>query len=154
MNIVPFTKLFYHAHFSFYYQHGPHVEGVTTIESSSGTKQGDPIGGLLFVLAHYQALLKTIAQAPTCILPFLIGDTHIMGPMSEVIRAFDHLSTQLALIGLKVKVSKYKLWNPLRIFPSIEIPQGYTLVLDGLCILGVLMGTQDFATHFLDKVLF
>jgi len=129
------------------------VERVTTIEASSGKRQGVPIRGLLFVLAHYQALLKTITQTPRCILPFLIGNTHIMGPMSEVIRAFDHLLTQLALIGLKVKVSKYKLWNPLKIFLGIEIPQGYTLVLDGLCILGVLMGTQDFATHFLDKVL-
>ncbi len=29
---------FYGAHFSFYYQHGQHVEGVTIIESSSGMK--------------------------------------------------------------------------------------------------------------------
>ncbi len=96
---------------------------------------------------------KTIVQAPRCIFPSLIGDTHIMGPMSEVTCAFDHLSTQLALIGLKVKVSKYKLWNPLTISLDIEILQGYILVLDGLCILGVSMGTQDFTMHFLDKVL-
>jgi len=38
VSIVPFTKLFYGAHFSFYYQHGQHVEGVTIIESSFGTK--------------------------------------------------------------------------------------------------------------------
>jgi hypothetical protein len=25
---------------------------------------------------------------------------------------------------------------------------------NGLCVLGVLMGSQDFVTHFLDKVLF
>jgi hypothetical protein len=74
--------------------------------------------------------------------------------MSEIAHAFDHLSTQLALVGLKFKVSKCKFWNPIKIFITIKKFQGYTLVIDGLCILGVLVGFQDFATHFLDKVLF
>jgi hypothetical protein len=41
-NIVPFTKLFYGVHSSFYYQHGQHEEGFIAIESSSGMRQGDP----------------------------------------------------------------------------------------------------------------
>jgi hypothetical protein len=40
------------------------------------------------------------------------------------------------------------------ISPSIEIPQGCTLVTDGLHILGVPVGFQNSATHFLDEVLF
>jgi hypothetical protein len=32
-----------------------------------------------------------------------------MGPMSEITHAFDHFLTQLNLVGLKAKVSKYKL---------------------------------------------
>jgi hypothetical protein len=52
-NIVPFIRLFYGVHSSFYYQHGQHVEGVTIIESFSSMKQGDPLKGPLFVLAHY-----------------------------------------------------------------------------------------------------
>jgi hypothetical protein len=74
--------------------------------------------------------------------------------MSEMTCIFDHLSTQLALVGLKVKVSKCKLWSPSWIPPSIEIPQGCTLVTNGLCILCVPVGFQDFATYFLDEVLF
>jgi hypothetical protein len=38
-----------------------HGEGVTLIESSLGTRQGDPLGGPLFALTHYQTLLETIA---------------------------------------------------------------------------------------------
>jgi len=53
-----------------------------------------------------------------------------------------------------VKVSKCKFWSPLKIFPGIKIPQDYTLVIDGLCILGVPMGSQGFAMNFLDEVLF
>jgi hypothetical protein len=88
------------------------VEGVTIIESSFGTKQGDPLGGPLFDLAHYWTFLKTIARAFNYIFPSLVDNTHIVGPMSEISRGFDHLSTQLTLVGFKVKVSKCKLWNP------------------------------------------
>jgi hypothetical protein len=55
------------------------VEGVTIIESTLGTKQGDPLGGPLLVLAHYRTFLKTIAHATSCVFPSLIDDTHIMG---------------------------------------------------------------------------
>jgi hypothetical protein len=50
---LSFTNLFYGDHYSLYYQHGWHVEGVTIIESSLGTRQRDPLGGILFPLAHY-----------------------------------------------------------------------------------------------------
>jgi hypothetical protein len=84
-------------------------------------QKNDPLGGFLFVLAHYRALLKTITQAPSCVFPSLANDTHMMGPMSKIIPHFDHLSTQLALIKLKVKTLKCKLWNPSGISSSIEI---------------------------------
>jgi len=108
-SIVPFTRLFYGVHSFIYYQHGRHVEGVTIIESSSSMRHGDPLRGLLFVLAHYRNLLKTIAWAPNYIFPSQVDDTHIMGLLNEITPAFDHLSTQLALVGLKVKISKCKL---------------------------------------------
>jgi len=89
-----------------------------------------------------------------CVFPSLTDDTQIAGFMSEIISTFDHLSTQLTLVKLKVKVLKCKFWNPSGIFSSIKIPHGCTLVIDGLHILGVLMGSQDFVTHFLNEVLF
>jgi hypothetical protein len=83
-----------------------------------------------------------------------MNDTHIMGPMNGITHVFDYLSTQLALVGLRVKVSKCKLWSPLGIFLSIKFFQGHTLVTNGLCILSVPMGSQDFAMHFLDEIYF
>jgi hypothetical protein len=126
------------------------VEGVTIIESFSSMRQGDFLGGLLFALAHYWTFLKTTTWAHNYVFPSLTNDTHIVGPLNEIVCTFDHLLTQLIIIGLKTKVSKCKLWIPSGIFSGIEIPQGYTLVIDGLCILGVLVSFQDFATHFLD----
>jgi hypothetical protein len=129
------------------------VEKVTIIDLSLNTRQGDPLGGPLFVLAHYQAFLETIMRAPSYVFPSLVDDTHIVGPLNEITRVFDHLLTQLTLVGLKVKVSKCKLWSPSGISPCIKILRGYTLVTNGLCILGMQVGFQDFATHFLDEVL-
>jgi len=60
-------------------------------------------------------------MAPNCIFPSLADDIHIVGFMSEIIHTFDHLSTQLTLVGLKVKVSKCKLWSPSRYSPGINI---------------------------------
>ncbi len=129
------------------------MEGVINIESFLGMRQGDLLGSPLFILAHYRALLETIVQVPICVFPSLTDDIHIVEFMIEIACAFDHLSTQITLVGLRAKVSKCKLWSPSRIFPSIIFFQGYTLVIDGLHILGVFLGSQDFAMHFLDEVL-
>jgi hypothetical protein len=85
-------------------------------------RQGDPLEDILFVFAHYWTLLKTIVWALNYVFPSLVDDTYIVGPMSEITCAFDHLLTQLALVGLKVKVSKCKFWSPLGISLSIKIP--------------------------------
>jgi hypothetical protein len=113
-------------------------------------KHDNPLGSPLLALAHYQTLLKTIMQAPIRVFPSLIDDIHIMGPINKIIFTFDIL-TQLALIEFKFKVSKCKFWSP-NIFSSIEIPQYYILVTNGLRILGVPMGSQNFVMHFLDDV--
>jgi len=68
----------------------------------------EALSGFLFVLAHYQILLETITWAPNCVFPSLTDDIH---SMSEITCAFGHLSIQLALVGLRVKVSKCKLWS-------------------------------------------
>jgi hypothetical protein len=55
-------------------------------------KQGDPLGGPLFALAHYWTPLKTIVEAPNYVFPSL-QMIHIMHPMNEIVLIFNHLST-------------------------------------------------------------
>ncbi len=81
-------------------------KGITTVESSLSTRQGDPLSGIFFC---FRTFLETIMWTLNYVFPSLANNTHIMGPINEVILAFDHLSTQLALVGFKVKVSKCKL---------------------------------------------
>ncbi len=83
--------LFYGTHSSFYFKHGRHMEEVTIIESYAGMRQCDPLGGLLFILAHYQIFLETIMWAPICIFPSLADDIHIVGPMNEIICALSFI---------------------------------------------------------------
>ncbi len=93
VSIVPFTRMFYGVHSFLFYQHGQHEKGVLIIESYLSTRQDDPLKGLLFALAHYRTLLKTITQAFRCVFPSLTNDTHIEGPLSKIIPTFDHLLT-------------------------------------------------------------
>ncbi len=51
-------------------------------------------------------------------------------------------------------MSKCKLWNPLGIFLGVKISWGCILVTNGLHILGLLVGFQNFVMHFLNEVLF
>jgi hypothetical protein len=88
MNIINFTRLFYGVQFYLYYQDGQHLEWVTIIESSLSMRQGDLLGGHLFVLAHYRTSLKTIVRAFSYIFPSLTNNIDIVGLMNEIIRAF------------------------------------------------------------------
>ncbi len=69
------------------------MEGVIIIDSSLGMRQGDPLGGSLFVLAHYWIFLETIVRTPNYAFTSLADDTHIMGPLNEITHTFNHLST-------------------------------------------------------------
>jgi hypothetical protein len=49
-------------------------------------------------------------------------------------------------------VIKCNLWSPSRISSSIKIRQGCILVIDGLCILNMLVGSQVFVLHFFNEI--
>ena len=55
-------------------------EVLVELESATGTRQGDPLGGVLFALGHQQALRATAAAFPDCAFPSIADDTRIVGP--------------------------------------------------------------------------
>jgi hypothetical protein len=59
---------------------------IILLESS--TQQKDPLGGVLFVLAHLRALHPTTTTHPTCVFPLLANDMHIVGPTLDVVLVF------------------------------------------------------------------
>ncbi len=107
------------------------MKKVTIIESSSSTKQGDPLGGFFICFGSLSNSPKDHHACPQLCISILNGWYSHRGAYSEITHAFDHFSTQLALVGLRVKVLKCKLWSPLGIFPSIKVFQGCILVTNG-----------------------
>jgi hypothetical protein len=55
-----------------------------------GTRQGDPLGGALFALAHFKALCSIVSRLLFCMFPSIVDDIHITGPLSIVSFAYEH----------------------------------------------------------------
>jgi len=82
------------------------------ISSELGTRQGDTLGGMLFVLVHFHALRLIVATHPICVFPFLTDDTHIVGPTLNVVLAFLRLQEELLVMGFSVQPTKCVSWFP------------------------------------------
>jgi len=66
----------------------------------------DPLGGMLFALAHLRAFCPTAATHLTCVFPSLKNDTHIVGPTLDVVLVFLQLQEEFTTLGLLVHSTK------------------------------------------------
>ncbi|KAL2610702.1 hypothetical protein R1flu_029275 [Riccia fluitans] len=76
------------------------------------TRQGDPLGGTLFALAHLCALRTVASKHPLYLFPSLADDTHIVGFLEAVVPAFHTLEGHLLAVGLTVQPTKCAAWSP------------------------------------------
>jgi hypothetical protein len=77
------------------------------LQSSTRSRQGDPIAGHFFALSHRRALLATQTAFPDVQLASLAHDTHILGPPTPgTVAAFHHLQGELVKLNLRVKLAK------------------------------------------------
>ena len=128
-------------------------EVVMEIESATGTRQWDPLGSVLFALGHQQALRATAAAFPDCAFPSIADDTHIVGPPARVVEAFSHFIAQLALLGLSVQPSKCVAWSPSGLGAFVVLPGGVSYAPEGIRLLGVPLGTEEYVGDFLSSAL-
>ncbi|KAL2630334.1 hypothetical protein R1flu_015020 [Riccia fluitans] len=89
--LFPFVRSFYSQSSPLYFSMGTRTGDISTLLSEVGTRQGDPLGGALFALGHLRALRATMPQHPDCIFPSYADDTHIVGPIDQVLLAFHTL---------------------------------------------------------------
>jgi hypothetical protein len=71
-----------------------------------GTRQGDPLGGVLFVMVYLHILHPIVATHPTCGFPSLADDTHIIGLASNVVLVFFMILRGIFNIGVFSVVNK------------------------------------------------
>jgi hypothetical protein len=78
-----------------FYNHHNHESDVIVIPFAMGTHQGDPLGGALFVLAHFKALCYIVSHFISCMFLSIVDDIHITGLLSIVSFAYEHFKTKL-----------------------------------------------------------
>jgi hypothetical protein len=94
---------FYVHDISSVYSHHNHEGNVTSIPFAMRIRQGDLLGGSLFVLAHFKALHCMINHFLSCLFPSIANDTRIIGPHSILSFAYEHFQTKLHVIGLSIQ---------------------------------------------------
>lgn len=151
--LIPFVRGFYALESPLLYSHQELTGEYTLISSAEGTRQGDPLGGPLFAMAHFTALRATAVAHPTCLFPSLSDDTHIIGPPADILAALSTLTSELALLGLRVQPQKCLGWSPSGLPSDFVLPPGFVCPSDGIRVLGSPVGTESFCSTFISDTL-
>ncbi|KAL2632598.1 hypothetical protein R1flu_004077 [Riccia fluitans] len=146
--LFPFVRSFYSQSSPLYFSMEIRTGDISTLLSEVGTRQGDPLGGVLFDLGHLRALRATVPQHLDCIFPFCADDTHIVGLVDQVLLAFHTLQDQLASVGLTIQPTKCTAWSPHGLPPSLSLPEGFRVSTTGLRILGAPLGPDSFVQTY------
>jgi len=86
----------------FVYSHRDHEGDVTIIPFATRIHQGDPLGGALFVLAHFKALSFIANHFLSCLFPSIIDDTHIIASFLIVSFTYEHFQIEFCVIGFSI----------------------------------------------------
>jgi hypothetical protein len=119
---IPFVCAFYALKSPLFYSHYNCESDVIVIPFAMEIRQGDFLGGTLFVLAHFTALHSTISHFPSFLFPSIVDDTHIIGPPSIVSFVYEHFQTKLRAIGLSIQLHKCITWSPVGLSLDFNTP--------------------------------
>ncbi len=72
----------------------------------------DHLGGTLFALTHFHVVHLTTTTHPTCVFPSFIDDTHIVGPISNVVPTFLQLHAKFTTLRFFTQPMKCVIWFP------------------------------------------
>lgn len=82
---------------------------LRTIWSKQGSRQGDPLGGVLFALALQPALVQAAAASNEVTVRAFYDNVHVAGPPEPVVKVTEVLVAEAARIGLRVQYHKSEL---------------------------------------------
>ena len=147
-SLIPFVRMQYGQEGHLWYKDSPST--VHLIRSRTGTRQGDPLSGALFALAHLSAL-KAIRQAhPTCHIPTVADDSYLLGPPEAVRDAYATFVSEMGSLQLQVKPSKCILYAPGGL--EDDFLPGITMTKEGVKVLGAPIGSLSYQASFFQRV--
>ncbi len=103
---------------------------------------------MLFALVHFCALRPITIAHFTCVFPFLVDDTHIVGPTLDVLLDFLRLQEEFGALRLSVQPTKCIAWFPSGLNQFISLLPCFLTPEYSLCIIGALMGYLPFVESF------
>ena len=110
-------------------------EGSKICESSTGVRQGDPLGPLFFCIGIHDALAEVAKEFPEAHSIFYLDDGTMMGRKSVITRALFALKEKLSARGLDLEMTKTIGWDPLLEGDEVT-PDGLQWTNKGVTILG------------------
>jgi hypothetical protein len=127
---------------------------VHIIRSSQGSQQGDPAGGFLFCIGfrpHLEAIAHNLPQEGHPVVAAFFDDVYVLISHAVVPSAIDLVGHHFLAYGVTLVISKSAVYTPpsssplpaSRLFPGIISTQS------GIKILGIPVGSVDFAREFL-----
>jgi hypothetical protein len=124
-------------------------EGAPAILSTTGVRQGDPMGPLLFALALQQPLEELIAAVPDSHLVAIHDDVTLVAPPEKAAALFHELASRTAPLGLRIAPTKCAVYSP---SPTTPAEVAKTLALphapEGIVVAGSSIGSRDFVEAF------
>ena len=120
------------------------------ILAQRGVAQGDNLSPFLFALA-IKPVLTSISNLGVDIISFL-DDITLIGSIDNVCRAWNSIQLLLHEIGLSVNLSKCKLYPKPEVDKArlVDLFVGVEICEQGVRMLGVPFGSQDFKTKYLE----
>lgn len=115
------------------------------LQSKSGTRQGDPLGPLLFALAIHPIITRVqvgMRGRGVYILAYL-DDIYVLGPPDAAAEATRQLRTQLKAINLDFNDDKCVAWSPSGQYGALVVPDA-----DGFALKARPEGIKILGAHF------
>jgi hypothetical protein len=130
------------------------INGKVIGHSSSGIRQGDPLGPMFFCLGFYDPLIKTKEAFPDVDILGYMDDTVIHGNLASSIEALKFFGNELKQIGLTINCKKTLLFGHSSIIDSFNDPElpDISKSSTGFIILGCPVGTSDYINNELENL--
>ena len=137
-----------------------HSGKTYTVESTTGTQQGDPLGGVLFT-APLQPLFNQVADAFPAILICVFADnTVFLGPTSQTLAAADLFNNLLTEQNLQLNATESNILhtNTASSFPipttmTTEGGLEFPCTIEGIKLLGSPIGNPEFCLEIFGKTI-